>query len=238
MYNAAVDERTAHVDEIAELAPGIRRITLKPAQPVAFRGGQFISVRVGAGYHPRRSYSIASGPAKTDRFDLVVRGMSERSKEFFDELSVGDEIQFNGPMGFFTLVDDHPGDVVMAATGVGISAILAQLHELLAVPGDRAVELYWGFADEDELFGDELIAPLEADSRFRCYRYIAEPPPGWTGRTGFITDDVVARADVLREPTFYLCGNGQMVADVQRGLKQRGVPRERVRTEVFYPRVV
>jgi len=39
----------------------------------------------------------------------------------------------------------------------------------------------------------------------------------------------------LRAPTFYLVGNGAMIADAKRALMDRGVDRKRqIRTEAFF----
>ncbi len=234
-----MEERSARVRAIAEVAPGVLHVELEPVYPpdVRFRGGQFVSVRIGPGYHPRRSYSIASSPIDATSFALLVKTLSATAGGFFSSLTVGDELQFNGPMGFFTLTDDHPGDVVMAATGVGISAVLSQIHELLARGGGSKVHLFWGLNHPRERFATDELDALAAGPRFSYEIWMADPAPGWSGPVGFITDPVLATADTLVLPTYYLCGNGAMVADVRRGLADRGVPAERVRTEVFYPRI-
>jgi len=234
-----VEERSARVRSITEVAPGVLRVDLAATTPpeVRFRGGQFVSLRTGAGYHPRRSYSIASSPSDTAGFSLLVKTVSASAAGFFGTLEAGDEVHYNGPMGFFTLADQHPGDIVMAATGVGISAVLSQIYELLARPDDNRVHLYWGLNHVRERFAIDELDALAADPRFSYEIWLADADPAWAGPVGFITDPVVASADTLTLPTYYLCGNGAMVADVRIGLDERGIPADRVRTEVFYPRL-
>ena len=67
-----MEERTARVEAIRELAADIWSVELVPVDPpeIQFRGGQFVSLRISDGFHPRRSYSVASSPLVRDRFSL------------------------------------------------------------------------------------------------------------------------------------------------------------------------
>jgi NAD(P)H-flavin reductase len=138
-------------------------------------------------------------------------------------------------MGFFTPDDDHPGEVILVATGVGIAPLRAIAGELLGRGSAGAVTLFWGARGARDLFWHrELEALAAADRRFGYRPVLSEPERGWTGETGYVTDKVLAAVRAAREPTCYLCGHGQMIEDVKGGLEAEDLG-ARVRTEVFTP---
>lgn len=210
---------------------------------VRFRGGQFVSLRIGDGFHPRRSYSISSSPARTGGFELLARSAGGAADPFLAQLAPGRELSFLGPMGFFLCAPRHPGDVVMGATGVGISALLSMAAELLARPDAEhpgRIQLFWGLRHEADVALTERLDQLATSSggRFGYELYLSEPSSAWTGNRGHITADLVATAGTMDAPTYYLCGNGVMIRDAARALVNRRVPPERIRHEVFYPAVL
>jgi ferredoxin-NADP reductase len=231
----------ATVSGIHPLARGISewRLRLDPPEPLAFRPGQFLSVRVGddaQGNRILRSYSLASSPG-ADEVSLILKLVEGGpGSRFFAGLQPGDRVHFTGPMGFFVLDFLHPGDVVFGATGVGISPVLPMLRELLARPETGRVILYWGNRDPADLFwGEELDGLARAHPRFAVRRFISGAAPDWTGERGRIVQPIVDELPRLTRPTFYLVGSGDMIRDVKKALVERGVDRKRqIRNEAFF----
>jgi ferredoxin-NADP reductase len=231
----------ATVTAIRPLARGVVEWRFGMAEPLAFRPGQFISVRVGedeSGAAILRSYSIASSPGVPELsliLKLVEGGPGSR---WFSTLKVGDAVRFTGPMGFFVLeLGQHAGDVTFAATGVGITPILPMLNELLARPDETGrVTLYWGNRDADDLFWREELAQLEErHDRFRVRWFLSGDSAGWAGERGRITHAVLHDLSAMTRPTFYLVGNGAMIRELKTGLVERGVDRKRqIRNEAFF----
>jgi ferredoxin-NADP reductase len=232
-----VEEQVATVAALEDLAIGVHRVELDAPGVGGFRAGQFVSVRVGAGYHPRRSYSVASAPG-AERIELWIQNVGGTAATFVDGLRVGAEVRFNGPMGFFVVADQHPGDVVLAATGVAGGPVLAMAEELVARGTGEHVELFWGVREAPPGAAQARVrALIEAGvaAHVRVSGAAVRGLPAYMG-AGRITGEVLATAARLREPTYYLCGNGDMIAEVIGGLHARGVADARIHTEVFYPR--
>lgn len=231
----------ATVLDIATLAHGVVRwrFGLTPREPMSFRPGQFVSMRVGkdADSNPiLRSYSIASSPGKPE-FDLILKLVEGgTASRWFAGLRAGDRVQFTGPMGFFVLDLSHSGDVVLGATGVGITPVLPMLEDVLARPEKGRVRLYWGNRDAEDLFWHDELAELErAHPRLEVRRYLSRPSPSWKGLTGRITPAILQDVPDLQRPVFYLVGNGAMIREVKAGLLERGVDRKRqIRNEAFF----
>lgn len=225
-------ERVARIRSIEPLVDRVVAVDLEALDPpsIRFSPGQFVSVRCGP--RARRSFSVTSEPGRTDGLELMIkRTGSGTTARFYDSLEVGSEIRFYGPMGYFLLQPEHPGDVVFAATGVGISAIYPMVREAIARPESGRVLLLWGLRRPEDVFWRDRLEKTAAESeRFRYEIFLSSEGHGR------ITPRVLQTSASLREPVYYLCGNGDMIEEVKGGLVSDGVDRRhRVHTEIFYP---
>lgn len=226
--------KRARIDAIREIAPAVFEVHARMIAPprLAHVPGQYVTIRIGS-TNETRSYSIASSPASSpassteadDTFMLLVRRIGGAGSQFLASLAVGELIELEGPRGDFRLAPGS-GDAVFGATGVGVSALFPMIEQLLARPERGRVLLFWGVMQRSDLFWHDRLARFGHDSRFACRIVV-------TGEgEGFVTQPIVDTAGVLREPTYYLCGNGQMVKDVVDGLTSRGIDRARqIRTD-------
>jgi ferredoxin-NADP reductase len=234
-------EKVAHVESVATIAPSVLELHLRCVDPVAlaYKPGQFVSVRVDATGNVRRSYSVASHPRLEAgaRFDLLVKLVPDGvGSRFFAGLAPGDPVSFTGPLGFFVPDARHQGDVVFAVTGAGIAAALPMLEDILARADERGrVLLFWGLRHESELYWMDRLAAL-AGPRLATHVSLSAPSPAWRGLRGRITAHVLAAATTAQAPVFYVVGNGDMIRDVREGLGVLGIDRKKQwRNEVFYP---
>lgn len=230
-----VAEETDEFVFALESPPG----SLPGSAELRFRPGQFISVTVGKDGDNNpilRSYSIASPPERRGELCLVLRLVQGGiGSQFFDGLRAGDRITFTGPMGFFVNELSHSGDIVYVATGTGIAPILPMIEEVLRRSEPGRVTLFWGLRREADLFyQDELAALATRHPRFASHVYLSQPQ-GFYRLRGRVTGPVLELLPSLREPTFYLCGNGQMIEEMKAALIDRGVSRKRqIRSEAFF----
>lgn len=222
------------------IAPGIvdLEFTMRNPARLIFRAGQFVSMVVGkdAAGTLKRSYSIASPSHQADRLRFIIRVMPEgAASEFVMKLPIGGEVRMTGPHGFFVLEAEHPGDIIMGATGTGVSAVMPMLDDLARrVDGGRR-SLYWGSRHEEDLFARAEIEDLCHKAATQLTISLTEPPQGWTGARGRITKAIVDQLPRSISPTFYLVGNGGMISDLKTELCARGVNRKRqIRTEAFF----
>jgi ferredoxin-NADP reductase len=231
-----------HEGELVRAAPradGVVEYILRPDEPLKFRPGQFVSVRVGVDSDDNpilRSYSIASPPGGPELALILKLIKGGPGSEFFERLKVGDRVRFTGPMGFFCLDLQHAGDIVFGVTGVGITPVLPMIAELAARPEPGRIFLYWGNRHAEDLFWlDEFKALQEKCARLQIEIFLSGEAPSWSGRRGRITQAVLTELPTFDKPVFYLVGNGAMIKEVKAALQERGVDRKRqIRNEAFF----
>jgi ferredoxin-NADP reductase len=239
---------TAKLSARAVIAHGIAELTFAMRSPerLVFRAGQFVSIAVppsapaseAGGSVPRRSYSIASQSSAGDVLRFIIRVIPEgKASDYLMEMPLGSTVNMTGPHGFFVLDAVHAGDIVFAATGTGIAAVMPMLGELALRPvaERRRVLIFWGLREQSDIFARGEIEALAAAVDAELAIHLTAPGPHWPGARGRITPALLDRLPRLRSPTFYLVGNGAMITELKRDLVSRGVNRKtQIRTEAFF----
>ncbi len=195
------------------------------------RPGQFLEARLpGLGSAP---FAIASAPSPEDTaLELLVKRGSPLADALADA-GRGTELEVSAPRGRGFDVDGFRGrDVLLFATGSGISGIRPVVHHLVR-HRDRfgRVVLFFGARTPDGFaYLDEL--PTWERRAIEVVRVVSRPGAGtrWPGPTGHVQDALDALAPDLDEAVALLCGHPGMVRDVAAVLRSRGVPPDRVLT--------
>jgi NAD(P)H-flavin reductase len=102
---------------------------------------------------------------------------------------------------------------------------------------NRRIHLIYGSRNKlDIIFVDELEQIAARHPNITFHSVISNPPRGYKGLKGFIT---AALMKVLlgdfSEKTFYVCGPDVMYAFCVNELTTLGIPKRRIRTEVYGP---
>jgi len=244
---------TAELTARDVIAPGIAELAFAMRSPerLAFRAGQFVSMALpspadeAATAIPRRSYSIASQSDAGEQLRFIIRVIPEgKASDYLMTLPLGATINLTGPHGFFVLDPAHAGDVVFAATGTGIAAVMPMLGELAKRHGSDGgarpargpkIVVFWGLRYQADIFARREIEALATAAGAELAIHLTAPGPDWAGGRGRITAALLDRLPGLAAPTFYLVGNGAMITELKRELISRGVNRKtQIRTEAFF----
>lgn len=138
--------------------------------------------------------------------------------------------------GDFVLPQDLTKPLAFLCGGVGIAPFRSMAQYIV----DKGIHcdivlLHSARRADDVLFADtfQKASPLG----MRTVRLLTDRdavPPGWKGRVGRITAEVIkAEAPDFQQRTFYLSGSQQMVRDMEAALRSLSVPRRRIRTDYF-----
>jgi len=219
-----------------DLAPDVRHFEFEIADrgDFPFTPGQFVSIKEQvAGKEVTRAYSIASAP-NGNRFALCLNRVPEGlvSPLLFD-MSVGEQVEVQQPLGYFTLRQSgHPA--VFVATGTGVAPVRSIL--LTALPQGAPITLIFGARyPHGILYREEWEQMAKEYGHFRFLPTVTRPDESWKGSVGRVQgllDDVLA-GHAPEKPDVYICGMKEMVDDVRALLKQKGFDRKQIVYEKY-----
>ena len=227
---------TATVSSISLAAPD--GTPLPPA-----RAGQYLTVRVPGTDRPAavRSYSLSSAPG-TPAYRISVKHEPGGvvSGHLTGAVRAGDLLEVAAPRGEFVL-RDGTDPILLISAGIGVTPVLAMLHECVVRHRDR--DVWWIQTDRgprEHALGDETHALLAALPRVHEHlfwsRATEDGTRGGHARAGRLTEDALAALDVPTTADAYLCGPASFTADVEHALTAIGLDPSRIHTELFTPR--
>ncbi len=148
VYRARVERIRDHNADTRSLFLG-----LIDGGQLGFVPGQFISISLALENETRvRPYTVASNPEERDAieicFNQVPGGVGVR---YLFERKVGDEIQFTGPFGAFTMDRVPEAECVFIAEGTAIAPIRPMVRRALGAASHPAMSLLYAAPDSEHL---------------------------------------------------------------------------------------
>ena len=241
--SAALRWQRATIVQILARAAGIRSYFLSLAEPLSFRAGQHVDVRLTApdGYQARRSYSIASAPEAGGTIELVIERLDngEVSPFFHDVAVVGDVIELRGPIGgHFIWSTSSGGPLILVGSGSGVVPLMCMIRHRAAQGSTVPTLLLFSAKTwDDVIFRDELLALDAADSGFELVLALTRDGGRRAGDYARRVDAAMIREALARtapHPRFvFLCGSNPFVESASQGLIDAGVAAGLIRTERY-----
>jgi ferredoxin-NADP reductase len=226
VYRARVERIRDHNADTRSLF-----LSLVDGGQLGFVPGQFISISLALENETRvRPYTVASSPEERDAieicFNQVPGGMGV---QYLFARKAGDELQFTGPFGAFTMDRVPEAQCVFIAEGTAIAPIRPMVRRALGAGSHPALSLLYAAPDSEHLlFREEIeqwmaagvnFVPLLAPASQLHDRMIAETQRRWVD------------ADSDRSRHFYVCGVGKGVLALRDLLRGAGYERRAVHYE-------
>lgn len=243
-YNATLVRRVDQTDDLAYFWVKF------DGDPTPFDSGQYMTIGAFAdGRLWQRPYSVASAPrvAGDEGYELYVRLVPIiRFTSLLWRMPVGHRMRMIGPKGKFLLEPDDNRTHLYVSTGTGVAPFISMVRETMAAGRPRRTVVLHGCSYEEELgYRDELEGWQRDGSYPLTYVPTISRPAdprnaNWTGRTGRVEQvvgsvchDLKLRAD---RTVVYICGNPEMILNVERELMDRGFPEFHVKKELYWPK--
>jgi ferredoxin--NADP+ reductase len=132
------------------------------------------------------------------------------------------------------------------STGTGIAPFIAMIRDTIAAGHPRRTVMLNGCSYVDELGYRDVLEEWEQGGGYplRYLPTISRPTDprnaAWEGRTGRVEQvvDAVCHELGLRpdRTVVYICGNPEMILNVERILMDRGFPEFHVKKELYWPK--
>jgi len=187
-----------------------------------FKPGQYAVLRnpeTGEG----REYSIYSSD-QDERLSFLIRKVEFGDfSRYLRHLTIGSELQIEGPRGFFVLDEEilSGQPTLLIATGTGISPF----HSFVQSYPELNYRLLHGVHFPDEAYGRDTY---ESERYQLCTS--RQEGTDYFGRVTYYLKE----NPVLEDTVCYLCGNSDMIEEVTDILEGYGVSAENIRSEVFF----
>jgi len=224
------------------LSPQVRELVFERVDgaPCEFEAGQWLNILVpSATGEIKRSYSIASAPSSSPRFEITLTLVEGGpGSTFLHAIKEGTELTFQGPQGFFTRTRTPNTPSLFIGTGTGITPLRSMIVDALRKGEKNPFVLVYGVRNEgDLLYRDEFAALSKEHPHLRVIQTLSRPDHSWNGKTGYVQEhvrDMWSDLSKTAPPHAYICGLEKMVSAVRHLLRtEMGVERTQVHTERY-----
>lgn len=244
----AIQQWQGRVQRMERLTPELMLlfIALPPGEVLNYQAGQYINIILDDG--AKRSFSFAKAPANPTQaapspddsiIELHVRLVEggRFTTHVFEHMQVGDEIDFEGPIGRFTLRESKR-PILMIAGATGFAPIKSILEDAFRSGVRRPIQLYWGVRAEGDLYFQDQLRLWQAEHDNFAYvpvlSGLADDDP-WSGRRGFVHQALLADHPDLSGYEIYVCGSVRMVEAAVPDFLSHGLAEEFCFSDAFVP---
>jgi ferredoxin-NADP reductase/MOSC domain-containing protein YiiM/ferredoxin len=236
--------RPLTVTKVVQESTGVSSFYLSAAdgsQLPAARAGQYLTLRVtGAGTPaPIRSYSLSSGAdVGTYRISVKQEPHGTASRYLNRSLRPGASLDAAAPRGDFVLDDGGGGPILLVSAGIGVTPVLAMLHQLAESHSERDIcWLYGARGPHEHPFADEAHALLASLPHAREHVFYSAATPSERHRahaaSGRLSKRALTSLGLPADASAYVCGPASFMADMRDALTSLGVDAAAIHTELF-----
>lgn len=224
---------TYRVKEVIREVPNVTTLIIEKPNDF-FLSGQFsfLSIRQEGRWEPWHPFSITSHMSD-DHFSVTIKGLGDFTNRV-SETQRGDLAKLDVGYGGFSPLIAKDSRYIMIAGGIGITPLYSILKDLSGSPKPPEVHLLYTVHHESELlFRKEIEKWFSAIPGWTVH-YVITSQPEWKGEKGRLTPEKVYKllnGDL--SGTFFICGPMGMIRSIQKYALSKGVPRAKVRRELF-----
>ena len=224
----------ATLSKIVKETDSTWKFIIKPKNKFAYVPGQFVRIKIN---DLVRSYSIASYNSSLESFELLIVKLDggKMTKHLFEKAKVDDELEIKGPLGRFTLPEEIEGDILFICTGTGLAPFRSILQSIpLQNISHKKIYLIFGTRTKNDILCQDEMNKYE--QIIKDFKYIPVlSREEWDGETGYVHDQYLnlLKNNILKNPTFYLCGWRDMIKEARLNLKEQGFDSKKIKLEIY-----
>lgn len=221
--------RPYKVSAVVPQRGGAYSLQLKPEghAGLRFSPGQFAWITVADSPFSDREhpFSFSGSSEKAPDLEFTIKELGDFTSRI-KQIQPGQRVYVDGPFGALSC-DRHPRaeGFVFVAGGIGITPMVSHLRSLADRGETRPLVLLYGSRDEESItFREELDSLATRLPSLKLVHVLTKPSPAWTGETGYIDADKLARhTPPGKQVEYFICGPDPMMDAVERGLRANGV---------------
>ncbi|TPE48086.1 NAD(P)H-flavin reductase [Maribrevibacterium harenarium] len=228
-----MEQVQAKVNGVHLLNNNVYQVDLSVAD-VNFIAGQYLMICLPTG--EKVPYSIGSAPHQLPHITLYILVTDETSlaATVIRTLNHNEEVTLMIPGGDANIangaLDKQPEQVLLLAGGTGFAQMKSIFEHLDHSGYAGKVCLYWGLRSQEDVFLQDWLA---TEHRFDLQVVLNEGAEGWSGRTGWLYEAVLADHPDLSRSVAFISGSVGMVYGTLDHLEAAGLATENAYSDVF-----
>jgi NAD(P)H-flavin reductase/hemoglobin-like flavoprotein len=228
-WDAEVVEHERRTFDIAVLR-------LRPGAELPYEAGQSISLETDLRPKLWRYFSPANAPRPDGLIEVHVKARDGGpvSSALVRQVAVGDWLRLGPPLGHLALDAESDRDLLLVAGGMGLAPLKALVDQVARHGPPRRVDLFVGARTEEQLYDRADLDRLARENPWLSVTYAVSDDKESSLEHGDIGDVVLRHGPWLSREAF-IAGPAPMVDDTIARLVGHGLPRQRIRAEVFAP---
>jgi NAD(P)H-flavin reductase len=220
-------------------------LALPAGQRIDFVAGQYINIVLADG--AKRAFSFANAPPDPtatssfggDSIELHIRLIpgGRFTTHVFEGMQVGDSVEFEGPIGRFTLHESQR-PILLVAGATGFAPVKSILEDAFRRGVQRPMTLYWGVRTVADLYLVDQVERWQrehANFRFVPVLSAADADAAWSGRRSLVHEAMLADHPDLRGHEVYACGSVRMVEAAVPDFIAHGLDEQFCFSDAFVP---
>lgn len=225
----------------ANLSPSIYEFIFSSNIPMAFTAGQYMEWTLGNfkadSRGNRRYFTIASSPTETDfKIGIKMAPVPSAFKKALVNLKTGDKMVSSQLSGDFVLPKKQDEKLVFIAGGIGVTPFRSMIKDLIDTNTKKDIVLFYTNLDASDFVYKDIFTKAQ-NLGLKTIYVLSDPakaPKDWTGKTGYITEDMVkTEVPDYKNRQYYLSGPIAMVNSYKKLLEKLGIPMTRITTDYF-----
>jgi ferredoxin-NADP reductase len=222
--------------EIIQRTPNVKSFQFSRPKPFDYKAGQYLIIVLAdpKGSIMKNPLTISSSP--TEDFLEVTKKITagHEFSEAISSLTVGDEVQLDGPFGQFIL-DPTQNKIAMLSGGIGITPFRSMCRYSTDSKLKTDIFLCYGNkTSEDIVFKQEFDQMKKQNPHFNIVHTLSRQDSNWKGHTGRIDSNMIQQEiPDYTQRLFYLCGPPGMVKAMENLLNELGIVKKQIVVEKF-----
>lgn len=218
------------VTSLEEIASSTRLLRVEKPKGLDLAPGEAVRVTLDTPLGPQtRTLSLASGP-DSPYLEFATKDSDSEFKKAFKSLTPSSKVQVELLRTSLEFKEDRPA--VMIAGGMGITPFRSFIQHAKEKELKPPMWLFYGNRSEIP-FQSEL--EKAASDTLKVKNILSQPQSSWQGEKGRVDKAFLEEnlPSLPKDSIFYVVGGPQMTQDVQKALKELGVPENQIAVEVY-----
>lgn len=233
----AAQRTSARIVALEPLNDRVMKVTLATDGVLDYFPGQFINFVREPGIV--RSYSLASVPGLDDELEChvaIIPG-GAMSGWLHREAEPGDALDLMGPLGnCFYMAGNPDQPLFLLGTGTGLAPLYGIARDALNQGHEADVHLFHGALKREDLYLVEELYQLDADhANFHFHACVMNEVSDSRMTQGSIDEVALQEVPDLKGWKVYLCGDPNLIRQVQRKTFMAGASMKDIHADAFLP---